>query len=225
MKRLLIATLLLLGGTAWAQTPAADSTGNRPATDTTAVDDDGPNVIGGRAVRPQGELNLIGEPVYYNLEGNVRGSQPRRHSKTYTMPRHHYLNNLSNQHNAFFAELEMLLGRNGIAGGANFTFLPERWGAYASVLGGRRAYVSVGPVLRLSGRESPLDWHLYGGLVASKGFGIEGGLRLAATRRGDHRFCWMSMSVGGMHVDGHGYMTCGISLEVAAITTLSILWW
>ena len=116
-------------------------------------------------------------------------------------------------------------GNNDMAIGFNFTYLPERWGIYGSLLGGfSHGYASLGPALRLSDNGDMLDWHLYGGVMVSNHLGGELGLRMAAPRR-DGRFCWESLSIGVGMVGRHPFLTCGLSLEISAFTGLYPLFW
>lgn len=210
MKRLLIIVMLVLGASCWAQAP--DST----RSDTRELGSDKP--------QRSRERNLIGAPVYYDTLGNVRGSADTL-NRVARLPKHHYFNRLSNDFSTYFVEVEGLIGYADLAFGINFTYLPERWGFYGSCLAGiRRNYLTFGPALRLSGYGDSYDWHLYGGAVVSRHLGVEGGIRFAQPRDEDD-FCWMSASVGGMFVNGHGFFTCGLSLELSALTAISVFWW
>ncbi|MBP3763830.1 MAG: hypothetical protein J6I49_08160 [Bacteroidales bacterium] len=241
MKRILLIAAMLFGmGTAaMAQVELTDSTRRAIPADSIAVDDDeeddGPNVIGAQPMpsRPKGEANVLGVPVYYDREGNVRGShQAPAHRRgqspqgVYRMPEHHYRNNVGFNFNSCFFEVETLIGTRDAALGASFTYLPERWGVYGSALGGvHRNYFSVGPALRLSGRESALDWHLYGGaLFSGRRTGGEVGLRIAS-QAGSSKFCWTSASMGMAFLNNQTYLTIGLSLEVAALSALTFFFW
>lgn len=176
------------------------------------------------AQSPSRNRNVLGAPVYYDTLGNVIG-QTQPGDTVAHLPKHHYFNRLSNEYNAFFFELEGLLGNNDMAIGFNFTYLPERWGIYGSLLGGlSHGYASLGPALRLSDNGDMLDWHLYGGVMVSNHLGGELGLRMAAPRR-DGRFCWESLSIGVGMVGRHPFLTCGLSLEISAFTGLYPLFW
>lgn len=183
-------------------------------------------VIGGRPQRSKHssrKANVLGTPVYYDTNGNVIGG--KRHSEVYQRPRHHYLNNLDDRYSTFFFEGEALVGAKNIAGGINFTVLPNRWGGYGSLMAGiREHYFTLGPVVRLSDASRGLDWHLYGGMVIgwNKHIGVEGGVRVAAPkRRGE--FCWMSGSAGMAVINGDAYATLGVSIDIMACIWLCTL--
>ena len=221
----------------WGQVVVPDSASRAIPADSVAVDeeDDEPNVIGAQpSVRkPKGEANILGAPVYYDRDGGVRGEHPRHYrngeapsSGRYQMPKHHYLNNLGTNFSSFFFEIETLLGPRDIAIGANLTYLPERWGVYGSALYGHyRNYWSVGPAVRLSGRDSFFDWQLYGGaMFADRRLGGEVGIRIASQARRSE-FCWTSASLGWAFINGDSYLTVGLSLEVTALTALAFFFW
>lgn len=232
MKRkylIVIAVALLCALRPSAQVALPDSTSvadSVTVTDSTDIDDDEENVIGGRTVKTKkSEANVLGMPVYYDTLGNViSGDNPSPSGGIYHRPRHHYLNNLGDNYCSFFAEVETMIGPSDLALGANFTYLPERWGAYTSVLAGTRShYVSVGPALRLSDYDSRFDWHLYGGLVwGDRHIGCEGGLRFATPQRKSD-FCWTSASMGLGVINGDTYLTVGLSIEILAIEVLGLL--
>ena len=168
--------------------------------------------------------NVLGAPVYYDTLGNVIGKTSPGDTVAH-LPKHHYFNRLSNEFNAFFFEMEGLFGNNDLALGFNFTYLPERWGVYGSLLGGiNHSYFSVGPALRLSDNGSLLDWHLYGGVMLSNHLGGELGFRVALPKR-DGRFCWESVSIGGGVIGRHPFFTCGLSLEICAAAALYSFFW
>ena len=223
MKRLIVIALLLaLGSIGRAQDVVRDSV----AVDTT---DNEENVIGAKPQPKRSgekkEPNVLGAPVYYDINGNVKGSEKPSH--IYHRPKHHYLNNLNDRYYTFFLEGELLAGRHDHALGANFTYLPKRWGFYTSVLaGGRHTYLSLGAALRLSGYESSVDWQLYGGIGGGGNhLGGEIGLRLAL-RRNYGEFCWTSLSTGYANYGGYGFLTFGASLDLMAATALSaLLFW
>lgn len=218
MKKIITALVALAAwcGVATAQDVVRD-TAAAPVAD--SVEADEPNVIGGRVdssylqrrPRTQKEQNIFGTPVYYSPSLAKR-------------PAHHYRNSLSDRYCGFFVEAESMFGPHYVALGANFTYLPERWGAYASLLGGYRgSYLSAGPAVRLSGYDDDLDWHLYGGVVfADNHVGCEGGVRIASIQRGSD-FCWMSASMGLGVIAGDTYLTLGVSLDIVAVTTLAFL--
>lgn len=224
MRKYLVLMLLLAGGSVWAQDVVRDTV-VPPATATDTIDDDEENVIGGRPQRSknvQREPNVLGTPVYYDTIGNAIGS--KRQWSEYHRPRHHFLNNLEDRYCSFFLEAQTMLGPADVAGGVSFAYLPQRWGAYGSLRAGTRdGYVSLGPVLRLSGYESNIDWHLYGGLLfATRSVGAEAGLRIALPRRSTG-FCWTSASMGLATVRGDVYLTAGISFDIVALSALSLL--
>ena len=210
--------LMLLSCTCvWAQDVVRDST---------AAADTNENVIGGRPQRTnvQRKANVLGAPVYYNLDGSVRtaGSYGNPRGQ-YIRPRHHWRNTLDSQFNTYFCEVEGMLGTGDVALGMNFTYLPNRWGIYGSLLAGiRHDYASLGPVVRLSDYDDPCDWHLYGGVVVGDGVGGEFGMRIASPRR-DGAFGWCSGSMGMVFLDGRSYVTFGLSLELTAIVALGLL--
>ena len=167
---------------------------------------------------------MLGTPVYYNLDGSVRRDGNRGNPRgEYRMPEHHYKNTLGNRFNTYFCEVEGMFGPKDIAVGANFTYLPERWGMYGSMMAGiRRNYASLGAALRLSETDYDFDWHLYGGVICGDGVGGEVGMRFGGTR-GDSGFGWCTGSMGVAVMDGRGYFTLGLSLEITALTALSLL--
>lgn len=211
MRRLLIMAMLAMTATVWAQSP--DST--RAAARELGGDE--------RPARSR-ERNVLGAPVYYDTLGNIRGASAPADGQS-RLPKHHYFNRLSNDFCSYFVELEGMVGPGDAAIGFNFSYLPQRWGLYGSALVGvRRDYFSIGPALRLSDNGDYLDWHLYGGLVISRHLGAEIGIRMASSRRsGD--FCWQSVSMGAAFVNGRGFVTAGLSLELSAIATAAFLWW
>lgn len=222
MKKYVLLLTLFFCGTAWAQTPV-DSTAAATMADTADIEE---NVIGGRVQysNRQKESNVLGAPVYYNVDGSVRQGGHRGNPRgTYHRPEHHYRNTLSSHFNTFFCEAETMLGPKDIAIGLNFTYLPERWGVYGSMLAGfRYNYASLGAALRLSDTHDDIDWHLYGGAIYGDGLGGELGLRLGGTRnRSGFGGCTGSMGVAVM--DGRGYLTLGLSLDLTALTALSLL--
>lgn len=166
--------------------------------------------------------NVLGAPVYYDTLGNIRGTAT---DSVVRMPRHHYLNRLSNDFNSTFFELLGMVGTRDIAIGFTVVYLPESWGGYGSLMAGvRRNYFSFGPVMRLSECGDLIDWHLYGGLVISRHLGCEIGFRMATPRR-EGSFSWESVSMGAVFVNGHGFVTCGLSIEFAAMASWAMLWW
>lgn len=237
MKRFIIAVLLLACTEVWAQDVVRDSTAVADSADTEE------NVIGARPDstysrqkgRSKKEQNVIGTPVYYGLDGQerrtgLRPSEMRQRPGApmdYRRPEHHHLNSLRERYSGFFFEIESLIGPRDLALGANFTYLPSRWGAYGSVLAGfNHSYLTVGPALRLSGYDSNIDWQLYGGLVfGGRHMGGEAGLRMAMPDHGSD-FCWNSASMGIAILNGDSYLTLGLSLELSAIIALTtLLFW
>lgn len=220
MKRYALILLLLSWGSIWAQDTLRVSTG----ADTADTEE---NVIGGRPQRSnvQREANVLGTPVYYNLDGSVRTADGRRGNPRgeYVRPRHHWRNTLDSRFCSYFCEAEGLFGTGDIALGMNFTYLPNRWGIYGSLLGGiNHSYATLGPVVRLSDYDDFCDWHLYGGIAVGDGIGGEVGMRIAAPRdKGS--FGWCTGSMGMMFLDGESYVTLGVSLDIAAITALCLL--
>lgn len=223
MKRLIVIALLLtVSGMVWAQDVVRDSV----AVDTTDTEE---NVIGAKPQpKKKGEKkepNILGAPVYYDIYGNVEGTS--NDTSVYHRPKHHYLNNLDSRYHTFFLEGELLTGSHDNAIGANFTYLPKRWGFYTSVLAGRRhSYLSLGAALRLSGYESSLDWQLYGG-VGGGGHHLGGeiGVRMAV-RKSNSEFCWTSLSAGYANYGGHGFVTFGASLDLMLASSLAaFLFW
>lgn len=234
MKRYIIFLFLVLtGGLLWAQDMVRDSVPAAALPDSAAVDStdaDEENVIGVKPTKREKqelrEANILGAPVYYDNNGNVRGSS--NPSAVYHRPKHHYLNNLDDRYCSFFAEGEWILGAGEWGLGLNLTYIPERWGAYASMLGGvHRNYLSAGPALRLSGYENTLDWHLYGGLITNfHSLGAEVGLRMA-TAKHNSEFCWTSVSAGAAIVGGNAFLTFGASIDIVAlfIGATTLLFW
>lgn len=222
MKRYVFILALLACGTAWSQTPAIDTAAVADTADSEE------NVIGGRVMRSneQKESNVLGAPVYYNIDGSVRSGGHRgnpRPAGEYNRPLHHYRNTLSSKFNTYFCEGEVMLGDKDCAIGMNFTYLPERWGVYGSMLaGGRHNYASLGAALRFSDTEDDIDWHLFGGVICGDGFGGEFGMRMGSSRN-KSGFGWCTGSMGVVVMDGRGYMTLGLSLDLMAITGLTLL--
>ena len=231
MKRIaLVAAWLLLSAAGWSQDVVRDSV---PDTDA----DDEENVIGARPTpryKPS-EPNLLGAPVYYDLNGNVIGSGERSDSPH--LPAHHYLNDRSLHFNEWFVEVENLIGLAGYALGASVTYLPDRFGGYGKVMTFKDLSVfAAGVSTRLSGIGCSLDWHLYGGLLfgvmrekdallRTPAWGGELGFRIAS-RVDDNRFCWNSASMGMAVLNGKSYLTIGLGLEIVALTSLvALLWW
>ena len=173
--------------------------------------------------KPANSRNVLGAPVYYDTLGNVRGEASP--GGTAHLPKHHYLNRLSNDYCSLVLEMDGWFGGD-VAVGGSVTWLPERWGFYGKGLFGSRSnYFSAGPALRLSGYGGNLDWHLYGGVVVSSRLGGELGLRMALPKRRG-AFCWESLSIGMAQVGRRTFFTCGMSLElVAAAASTFILWW
>lgn len=231
MKRLFIVLLATLAVAlqATAQDVVRDSTAVADTADTEE------NVIGATPTPRKYKSksgNVLGAPVYYDLNGNRIGDGLPSADSTvgqqiYRRPKHHYLNNLDDRYSTFFFEGEVLVGSSSMGLGANLTILPERWGGYGSVVFGmNEGYFSVGPVLRLSGYDSWLDWQLYGGLVlGDRHLGAEGGLRVAAPKR-NGELCWTSMSLGFATLNGDVYMTMGFSLDMLAVfgATTFLFW-
>ena len=224
MKNKLTIQALLLVGIAFTfhLSPFTSAAAQTPA-DTADTEE---NVIGGRPQlsNTQRESNVLGSPVYYNLDGSVRRGGDRGNPRgEYQMPEHHYKNTLSRHFNTYFCEVEGMLGEKDMAIGLNFTYLPERWGIYGSMLTGyRRNYASLGAALRLSDTYDDLDWQLYGGVICGDGIGGEGGMRIGGSRS-DSGFGWCTGSMGVAVMDGRGYFTLGLSLELSTIVALSLL--
>ena len=219
MKKILFLLVLAMAGSlAWAQAPVKDSVARA---DSSEVEE---NVIGGRVMSPKGrgEANVLGAPVYYDINGGVRGGRVASDGR-YHRPKHHYLNNLGYYFDSYFVEMEGMFGDDELAMGGSFTYLPDRWGAYGSALVGiNHDYLSVGPAVRLSQEGSFIDWHLYGGVMIGQTLGGELGMRWAVpSRKGS--FSWSSGSMGLVVVDGRSYLTVGLSLEIAALVSLSSL--
>lgn len=232
MKRhiLLLAAILVWCVGAVAQNTVGDSLVAPKATPQavadTADEDDEENVIGGRVAKSRysGEANVLGAPVYYDSLGNVIGGSPDVQRRgVHRLPAHHYLNSLENNYCSFFCEGEFLVAPRDVAAGINFTYLPKRWGAYASLLGGvRHSYLSVGPSLRLLDASSSVDWQLYGGLMfGGYRVGAEVGTRFALPRR-ESSFCWTSASVGVGIINGDSFFTLGISFSLVAFSAMSL---
>lgn len=227
MKKLIVIALLTLWGTVWAQDVVRDSVA--VTADTVDVDDndtidDEENVIGAKP-QPKSEkkeANVLGAPVYYDLNGNVRGSGET--SAVYHRPEHHYFNNLGRRYCSFFVEGTLITGRHDVGIGGNFTYLPKRWGFYVTANGGKRhTYLSAGAVLRLSGYDSGLDWQLYCGVGGGgQHLGGEVGVRMALPKHNSN-FCWSSASVGYANYGGYGYFTCGVSLDLVGVVALTTL--
>ena len=223
MKRYAILLTLLLCGSVWAQDVVRDSTAAANPSDTSTTEE---NVIGGRPQRSnvQTKANVLGAPVYYNLDGSVRTPGHRGNPRgEYMRPRHHWRNTLDSRFNTYFCEVEGMFGTGDIAVGMNFTYLPNRWGLYGSLMTGMvHDYATFGPALRLSDFDDFCDWHLYGGIAVGDGVGGEFGMRFASSRN-NGSFSWCSGSMGMMFLDGESYVTFGLSLELTAIVALSLL--
>lgn len=215
MKRLLIIVLTLVSVTVWAQDTVRS--GN-PASDSPALGDEPRQTV-------HKESNVLGAPVYYDINGNVRGTA--NPTPFYKRPKHHYLNNLDNRFCSFFFEGKTLIGSD-YAVGPNFSYVPKRWGAYGTVLFGfEHDYLSVGPVLRLSDYDSRIDWQLYCGLMlGGRSAGAEAGLRMAVPQH-NSEFCWTSASAGVAIVGGKPFFTLGCSLDllvIGAATSFLLVW-
>lgn len=224
MKRLIILAVLMLAATlgSVAQEVVGDSV---PAAAGRA--DSAGRALGDEPRQRSGKKkpNVIGAPVYYDMNGNVIGG--KRQSDVYHRPKHHYFNNLSDRYCSVFAEGMAAYGAGSFAAGFNLAVLPKRWGAYGTAMLRRNdGYLSVGPALRLSGYNSSLDWQLYGGLVVGeKKLGAEGGIRLAVAKRGSE-FCFTSVSLGLTTLDGDVMATLGLSLDVVAVMAAATwLYW
>lgn len=219
MKKYAILLFLLAYGTIWAQ-----DTVRRTTADTADAEE---NVIGGRPQRSnvQHKANVLGAPVYYNLDGSVQ-SATNNHGNPrgeYTRPQHHWRNTLDSYFNSYFCEVEGMLGTGDLALGLNFTYLPKRWGVYGSLLAGLvNSYATIGPIVRLSDYGDPCDWHLYGGLATGDGLGGEVGMRIASPKS-NGAFGWCSGSMGMVFLDGESYVTFGLSLDLAAIAAISLI--
>ena len=220
MKRYVLLLMLLSCGGVWAQ----DTLRTATAADSDAAEE---NVIGGRPQRTnvQRESNVLGAPVYYNLDGSLRTSDNRHGNPRgeYVRPRHHWRNTLDSRFCTYFCEAESMLGPSDLAIGLNFAYLPDRWGIYGSLLTGiNHDYASLGPVLRVSSFDDFCDWHLYGGLLVGHSIGGEVGMRIAAPR--DHgSFGWCSGSMGMAFIDGKSFVTIGLSLDITAIAALCLI--
>jgi hypothetical protein len=230
MKRLIILVLFLSCATVWAQDVVRDSVPPVPADSTygnIGVDTTEENVIGAKPTKHERqqrrEANILGTPVYYDANGNVRGSANT--SSVYHRPKHHYLNNLSDRFCSIFAEGKILNGSYNDALGLSFTYLPERWGGYGSLMIGTdyRQYVSLGPALRLSDYDSSIDWQLFGGFITNfHTAGAEVGLRMA-TAQHHSEFCWTSASMGVAIVGEKPYLTFGASFDIIALVGAATL--
>lgn len=236
MKKLILIVLLVAGGTVWAQDVVRDSVAATPDSASikanAAVDadddesDDGENVIGANAQpKKKGgkrEANVLGAPVYYDANGDVVGSG--KSSDTYHRPKHHYLNDLGRRFCSVFLEGELLAGRHDVGLGGNITYLPKRWGFYASALGGsRHTYLTAGAALRLSHPSAGLDWQLYCGVGGGgRHLGGEIGVRMALPKR-NGKFCWTSASLGYANFGGYGFFTAGLSLDMMGLLGLTAI--
>ena len=138
-----------LTGAVMAQTPTNDSTSR---------------VLGDNPRQHRsGERNILGAPVYYDTLGNRLGETHATDS-LYRRPKHHYMNRLESEFHSFFLEYSTLFTSYDVAIGAKLSYVPQRWGFYGSLMAGiNHAYVTLGPVLRLSDCGDIVDWHLYGG--------------------------------------------------------------
>lgn len=173
------------------------------------------------SVYAQSNRNVLGAPVYYDTLGNVIGQQASDDS-IYRLPKHHFHNRLENDFSAYFLEGQFLFGSNDMAVGAQFAYVPRRWGFFVGGdLGVNSGYLKAGPVLRLSDCGNIIDWQLYAGIIASRTLGGEVGIRMAAPRLlGD--FCWTSVSLGVGYANSMTYFTMGFSLTLSTILALSI---
>ena len=220
MKRILIIAILLSCSAVWAQDVVRDSVLAKPVADSADVEE---NVIGAKPsqhVKQQPrEANVLGAPVYYDTNGNIRGS--KNPSPYYQRPKHHYLNNLEERFCSFFAEGKWFHGGEDWGIGLNLTYLPERWGGYCSLMTGHANYVSAGPTLRLSDYESTLDWQLYGGLMSDyHSVGAEVGLRIAAPQYTSN-FCWTSATIGAAILGDRPFFTFGASFGIIGAVGLT----
>lgn len=160
------------------------------------------------------EVNLQNNPDYYDYEDNAYYQRSRR---PYGHLGHNYCN--------WFLEGEGLYGPHDLAYGFNLAYVPNRFGVYASLMGGINAdWLTVGAVCRVSEPQQRLDWQLYGGIVVGYGYGAEAGIRLATNAdRNYGKFCWNSISAGVLNAGGVFYGTFGVSLEWVGLTTLLLL--
>lgn len=210
MKRLLLLPLLMLSSMVWAQVQP-DST--RAA---------GRELDGGMRSERGKVRNVIGAPVYYDTLGNVLGRETTGDS-IYRRPKHHFRNRLEDHFCAYFLEGSALMGTGDMALGATFGYLPQRWGAYGTVrMGVRNAYVSAGPMVRMSDCDNFLDWHFYAGVTVGRRVGGEIGFRMASPI-GWERFCPSSVSMGAGIVDGYTFFTIGLSIDMFPLT--GFLFW
>lgn len=196
-----------LTGAVMAQTPTNDSTSR--------VLGDDPRQ------HRSGERNILGAPVYYDTLGNRLGETHATDS-LYRRPKHHYMNRLESEFHSFFLEYSTLFTSYDVAIGAKLSYVPQRWGFYGSLMAGiNHAYVTLGPVLRLSDCGDIIDWHLYGGFALSRRLGSEIGIRIASAESDE--FCWTSLSMGLGYVNHHSYFTIGLSLSLLP-NMLFIFW-
>lgn len=218
MKKLLFIVILLSCNIVWAQDVVHDSV----AADTSRTVGDG------KQNRSRKEANILGATVYYDINGNIRGSE--NPSPYYHRPEHHYLNNLDNSFCSFFAEGKLLYNNYDQAVGLSLSYLPNRWGGYGSLMVGTEYpyFLSAGPVLRLSEYDSSIDWQLYAGFMTNfYSVGAEAGLRMATGQR-HSEFCWTSASLGVAVVGSDPFLTFGASFDliaVLALGTATLLFW
>ena len=218
MKRWIIIALTLVCAAVQAQDVVRDTM----SADTT---DEEPNVIGAypspQTNQRSQEINIIGSPVYYDLNGNVIGSQKTPQTQ-YHRPKHHYFNSHSLGFCNTFLELKGMVGREFVAGLA-LSYVPGQWGIYSSFVGNNsHRYLSMGPIIRLSNMTSDSDFQIYGGLLFSSSMGSEIGIRLAENKSGS-KFCWLSGTVGMAKIRSNYFLTFGLSLQLSALTLNELL--
>lgn len=114
--------------------------------------------------------------------------------------------------------------------GVQFSYVPNRWGAYVGGGHGwladrRYGQMAGGVVLRPVVQPSLLDWHLYGGLVARYGqLGVEVGTRFCAGGLlNPFDFALSSFTFSLQRLPGGTYYTVGFSLDLTALLLLALL--
>lgn len=226
MKRFITLTLMAWVGLA----PALSQIDNENAkTDSGAID------LSGIAID---DTTAASDNIYHPMDATstqhddevVGYSSDMRFEQNVPLANRHTVNNSvrfhSRSYSKFFLELEGLYGFDDVALGANFSYVPRRWGCYGSFLVGSWSYWgSAGAVLRPVIEPSELDWQLYAG--PAFGFdciGLEVGTRLALGRDAGSDFSWLSGSVGMIRlIDGSRYYTIGLSLEISTFLFWFIL--
>lgn len=202
-----IVLLLVMGmGSVCAQ--VADTTYGRKVTEeAVAVDDD--EIVGSTSdLKFSENVPLAGSRALRQLEGII-------------VP--------NNKLSTHFLEGSFTFGFEGIGLGANYAYVPKRWGAYGSYVYdvySQRSWFSAGAEIRVVMEPSAMDWHLYAGPAygVGKGLGYELGTRFALGQTENTKtFAWTSFSLGVMHFQDVNYIMVGASVSISLLILLVLL--